>query len=114
MMAALTALALQPVPIIEWLTSNTHDFGIIAQGKPARHAFLFRNGGSEPLLIDNVRTTCGCTAPVWPNAPVPPDSSATIDIEYSARQRGFFHKKIKVYFHGQRKAELLTIEGEVE
>jgi len=99
---------------VEWLTPVDHDFGDIIQGKPAGHAFRFRNSGDEPLVIDNVRTSCGCTAPDWPKTPILPDSTAAIDIEFSARQQGYFYKKIKVYFRGQRRAEQLTIEGYVE
>lgn len=114
MAAVLAALAFRPAPVVEWLTPTTHHFGDLPQGKPALHSFVFRNKGPEPFVIDNVRTTCGCTATEWPAAAVAPDSSAAIDIEYSARQRGYFHKKIKVYFQGQRQAEVLAIEGYVE
>ncbi len=95
----------------EWLSETTHDFGDIPHKKPAKHAFRFRNVSGQPLAIDNVRPSCGCTAPGWDAAPVLPDSIGTISIEYDARDLGYFNKKIKVYFHGQRRAEVLSIEG---
>ena len=99
---------------VEWLTENTHDFGDIPQKKPARYDFQFRNISGEPLIIDNVRTSCGCTVADWEAAAVPPDSLGAISIEYDARDLGYFYKKVKVYFHGQRKAEVLYVEGWVE
>ena len=99
---------------VEWLSEDTHDFGDIPQKKPARYDFRFRNISGEPLVIDNVRPSCGCTVPNWDAAAVAPDSIGAISIEYDARDLGYFNKKVKVYFHGQRKAEVLYIEGWVE
>ena len=99
---------------VEWLTEDTHDFGDIPQKKPVKYDFRFRNISGEPLVIDNVRPSCGCTVPNWDAAVVPPDSTGAISIEYDARDLGYFYKKVKVYFHGQRRAEVLYIEGSVE
>ncbi|MCO6475354.1 MAG: DUF1573 domain-containing protein [Phaeodactylibacter sp.] len=99
---------------VEWLAETTYDFGDIPHRKPAKHEFRFRNISGEPLVIDNVRPSCGCTAPGWDAAAVPPDSTGVISIEYDARDLGYFYKKIKVYFHGQRRAEVLYIEGFVK
>lgn len=99
---------------VEWLAETTHDFGDIPHQKQARHIFTFRNISGEPLTIDNVRPSCGCTVPGWDNAAVPPDSIGTVSVEYDARDLGYFYKKIKVYFNGQRRAEVLYIEGWVE
>lgn len=99
---------------VEWIGPTEHDFGDIVKGEPVRHAFVFRNEGNDPLVIDNVRTTCGCTTPGWPREAIAQDSTGTIEVEYSARTAGAFHKLVKVYFKGRRKAEKLYISGFVE
>jgi hypothetical protein len=99
---------------IEWLTPETHDFGDIEQDKPVFHEYKFKNTGEEPVIISNVRPSCGCTAPNWEETPILPDSTASISIEFDARESGYFNKLIKVYFHGKRKAYKLYIEGYVE
>ncbi|MCB0550058.1 MAG: DUF1573 domain-containing protein [Phaeodactylibacter sp.] len=99
---------------VEWLTDVTHDFGDIPQRKPAKYEFRFRNISDGPLIVDNVRPSCGCTVPGWDVAAVPPDSIGVISVEYDARDLGYFYKKVKVYFSGQRRAEVLYIEGWVE
>ncbi len=38
------------------------DFGQVFQGEKVDHTFRFMNGGDEPLMIDRVRSSCGCTA----------------------------------------------------
>lgn len=103
-----------PAPVMEWLTDVDHDFGDIAQGTPVAFDFKFSNLTDGPLTIDNVRTTCGCTASEWSEIPTLPDSSGMIHIVYDARKTGYFYKKIRVFFNGQRKGEMLTISGFVE
>ncbi|MCI5080957.1 MAG: DUF1573 domain-containing protein [Saprospiraceae bacterium] len=98
---------------VEWLDATTHDYGKLERLQPAKTIFRFKNISSQPLTIDNVRTSCGCTAPAWPATPIEPDSIGTIEIEYDAHKKGYFQKRIKVYFSGQRKAEKLYIKGEV-
>ncbi len=101
-------------PAIRWLDPTTTDLYTIPYRETTSVEFRYLNAGNEPLLIDNIRTSCGCTAAEWSREPLPPDSTGVIRIEYDARERGYFRKQIKVYFHGQRRAERLYVEGEVE
>ena len=98
---------------MQWISDTSHDFGSIEQGKTVVHTFIFQNTSQEPLTIDNVRTACGCTSPLWEEALIEPDSTGTIKLEFDATKIGYFQKEAKVFFHGQRKAERLTIMGEV-
>lgn len=100
-------------PSWTWLDPLTHDFGDIPKNVEVSFTFRFKNTGTEPMLIDNVRTTCGCTAPDWLDRPIAPGETGLINIQYDARDDGYFYKMIKVYFHGRRKAEKLYIEGVV-
>ena len=100
--------------VVHWSGPMTHDFGDLEFQKTVKHDFEFKNISGEPFVIDNVRTSCGCTAPDWSEAPILPDSTAKISIEFDARKQGYFRKWIRVYFSNQRKAERLYIEGYVE
>ena len=100
--------------VVSWSGPMTHDFGDLEYQKSVKHDFEFKNVSGEAFVIDNVRTSCGCTAPDWTNAPILPDSTAVISIEFDARKQGYFRKWIRVYFSNQRKAERLYIEGFVE
>lgn len=96
---------------IEWLTEKEFDFGDIAPQKPVQHAFRFKNKGTEPLVIETVRTSCGCTGSTWDETPILPDSIGTINIEFDAKESGYFRKYAKVYFEGISGAEKLWVEG---
>lgn len=38
-----------------------HDFGKVPQGPQLQYNFKFTNTGTQPLKIDKVQTSCGCT-----------------------------------------------------
>lgn len=107
-------LLLDPTPKIEWLTPIEMDLGDIKQHEPETFVFQYKNVSTDTLLIDVVRTTCNCTASEWEEQPVEPDSLGHIKITYDAKKKGYFRKKIKVFFQGQKKAEKLAISGWVE
>ncbi len=74
-----------------------HDFGDIYQGDKVEHVFAFQNAGNEPLIITNVQTTCGCTAPNWPRDPIAPGQSNEIKVVFnSTGKMGRQHKVITV------------------
>ena len=100
--------------VVEWQTTTEHDFGDLLRGEPVTFNFKFKNISDQPIVIDNVRPDCGCTAPDWENVPVEPDSTGILSITFDANKKGYFNKKVKVFFSGQRKGEKLYVEGWVE
>ena len=113
LLTALFTAYLPPETSVEWLSQTEHDFGEIDYNTPVTHFFEYRNTTGSPIVIDNVRPGCGCTAPEWSVVPLEPDSTAALKVVYDARKVGYFRVPIKVYFSSQRKAEQLYIEGEV-
>ena len=74
-----------------------HEFGDIHQGDVVEHIFTFENTGTEPLIITNVQTTCGCTAPSWPRDPIAPGQSNEIKVRFnSAGKMGRQNKVITI------------------
>lgn len=100
--------------VVEWQTTTEHDFGDLLKGESATFDFKFKNISDQPIVIENVRPACGCTAPNWDNIPILPDSTGILSITFDATKKGYFNKKIKVFFSGQRKGEKLYVEGFVE
>ncbi len=98
---------------VDWINDTNHDFGEIPYGESVVYEFPFKNRGTEVLVIDNVRSSCGCTATEWSQEAIAPDSTGVIKVDYDAKDIGYFYKKIKVYFKGIRKPEKLTIEGDI-
>jgi hypothetical protein len=69
---------------LSWERSN-YDFGDIAQGEKVEYTFRFSNIGNEPLMITNITTQCGCTAPKgWPRDPILPGDKGEITIVFDS------------------------------
>jgi hypothetical protein len=77
--AQTNAEAPQKGPVITFAVGS-HDFGDIKQGDKVEHVFKFENTGTEPLILSNVSTTCGCTASNWPRDPIAPGKTGEIKI----------------------------------
>ena len=99
---------------VEWLTEKTYDFGTVELGSVTGTSFTFKNTSTQPILLQTVRTTCGCTAAKWPESPIAPGATGEIRIEYSADHSGGFSKKIRVFFDAMKKPEMLRIIGQCE
>ncbi len=99
---------------IAWTDDTTHDFGDLILKETYFHEFNFQNVGEEPIRIDNIRPSCGCTIPDWSTDPIQPDSMASIRVQFVPNQTGYTRKPIKVFFSGQKKAEKLYLEAYVE
>ena len=81
---------------IEWLDS-AKDFGKIPEGQKLDVAFRFRNTGSTPLVIGQVRPSCGCTIAEQPQEPIAPGSEGQIKAVFNSEGRsGINHKTLFV------------------
>ncbi len=49
--------------------------------------FKFKNTGTEPVVIEEVHSSCGCTVPETPKEPVAPGASGVIPVTYAAGDR---------------------------
>lgn len=63
---------------------NTIDYGTISKkNDDGLRSFEFTNTGNAPLIISNVLSTCGCTVPTKPDAPIMPGKTGKIEVKYS-------------------------------
>jgi len=63
---------------------NTIDYGTTTKKKDnGIRTFEFTNTGDAPLIITNVLSTCGCTVPTKPEAPIMPGKNGKIEIKYN-------------------------------
>jgi len=89
------------------------DFGTVKSGDEAIHYFVFSNSGNVPLVISNVRSSCGCAVPEWPKNPVGVGDKDSLRVEYNTRIRGAFNKTIMVYSNAPDGMTELRIKGNV-
>ncbi len=93
--------------------NTTYDYGQIEQGANGDCEFTFSNVGTEPLLLSDVRASCGCTTPSWTREPIMPGKTGTIKVHYDTNRLGGINKAITVTTNGNPERVVLRIAGNV-
>lgn len=90
------------------------DFGDIKQGDQVEHVFVFENTGTEPLIITNVSSTCGCTIPKYPRQPIPPGEKGEILVKFnSTGKMGKTTKIVKIISNAVEPINQITIQTNI-
>ena len=113
--AGVTNLFAQEKPKIVF-EELSHDFGTFKEEAGIQTTeFSFKNTGTVPLVLNNVRASCGCTTPKWTREPVAPGKSGNIQVSYNPKNRpGNFAKSVTVQSNAETPVVSLTIKGVVE
>jgi hypothetical protein len=109
----LTAMAQKPQIVFENLE---HNYGGFKESDGVQTTtFKFTNKGDVPLVLSNVRASCGCTTPKWTREPVAPNGTGEIQVSYDPRNRpGAFNKTVMVSSNAENGTTVLRITGRVE
>ena len=94
---------------------ESHDFGTVAEGPKIQFDFVFVNEGKEPLILKNVKASCGCTTPQWAKEPIMPGEESVITAVYNTKGRpGPFNKSITITSNAYEPTKRLFIKGKVD
>ncbi|GHV25787.1 hypothetical protein FACS1894176_05190 [Bacteroidia bacterium] len=95
---------------------TVHDFGTIVEtaGKVSA-IFVVTNKTNAPIVLTNVRSSCGCTTPDWTKTPIEPGKTGTVTATYDPAGRpGPFEKTVTISTSGNPDRLLVRIKGTVE
>lgn len=109
-MLSLNAFAQDKVAKIEF-KSDTIDYGTIEKGSDGVRVFEFTNTGNAPLIISNVKSTCGCTVPKKPDGPILPGETGKIEVKYDTNRVNPIRKTITVTSNADTPTVALKIKG---
>nr|WP_047244659.1 DUF1573 domain-containing protein [Maribacter thermophilus] len=112
-MIGLSVKAQEKTAKIEFKT-ETVDYGEIAKGSDGVRVFEFTNTGNAPLIISNVRSSCGCTIPKKPEDPIMPGKTGEIQVKYDTNRVGPIRKAITVTSNADTPTKILKIKGEIK
>ncbi len=93
--------------------TDTVDYGNIAKGSDGVRVFEFTNTGDKPLVITDVKSSCGCTVPKKPTGPIAPGASSSIEVKYDTNRVGPIRKTVTVTSNATEPTVALKIKGEV-
>lgn len=111
-MMSLGVFAQEKVAKIEFKT-DTIDYGTVDKGADGVRVFEFTNTGNAPLLISEVKSTCGCTVPKKPEGPIMPGQTGEISVKYDTSRVNPIRKTITVISNADTPTVALKIKGEV-
>ena len=89
------------------------DYGTIEKGADGVRVFKFKNTGNAPLVVTSVKSSCGCTVPKKPEAPVLPGETGEIEVKYDTKRVNPIRKTIMVTSNADTPTVALKIKGNV-
>jgi len=89
------------------------DYGTIEKGTDGLRVFSFTNTGNAPLIISDVKTSCGCTVPTYSKEAILPGEEGEIKVKYDTKKVGTFTKTITVSSNANLTRKTLKIKGTI-
>ncbi|MCB0382611.1 MAG: DUF1573 domain-containing protein [Psychroserpens sp.] len=101
-------------PVISFEESE-HDFGTIVNGTPVETKFKYTNTGNSPLVVSNIKSTCGCTVPSdWKKDPLAPGESAEFTVKFNGKGNNQVSKSITLTTNTEKGSEVVKIKAFIE
>jgi len=96
-------------PVIEF-DKTEHDFGEVESKKPVETTFKYKNVGEAPLVITDVKSSCGCTVPKnWTRTPLAPGESGEFSVRFNGSGKNKITKTITVTANTEKGREVVKI-----
>lgn len=90
------------------------DMGSFDWQQAQEKTFSLQNIGKNPLIIQDIITSCGCTSVEYSKEPVPAGESLDIKVTYKADHPEHFNKTITVYCNAVPSPLQLKIQGNAQ
>lgn len=92
---------------------TTIDFGKIKEDSENNASFVVTNTGKNPLIIEKVDVSCGCTTAKKPEKPIAPGKSDKIEIVFHPKvgQLDDQHKTVTISANTDPEVEVLNIKA---
>ena len=103
------------LPSLE-LETYHKDFGTVEEGKILDWEVAFANTGGEELIIENVKTSCGCTAAVLSGEKLTPGEKGNLKIELdTAKRSGKMTRTVTLFSNDPAQpTQTITLEVNVQ
>mgnify|MGYP003982409319 CR=1 FL=1 len=87
------------------------NYGKIEKDSDGERVFIFTNTGTQPLIIKNIQSSCGCTVPKKPEKPIMPGEKGEIKVSYDTKRVGGFSKAITIFSNAKNARKVIKIKG---
>ena len=101
------------LPVLEF-DKTEHDFGNIENGTPVETVFTYKNVGESPLVVTDIKSTCGCTVPQdWDRTPLATGESSTFTVKFNGKGNGMTTKSLTVVANTAKGNEVVRIKANI-
>jgi hypothetical protein len=92
-----------------------HDFGEIENGTAVETVFSYTNSGRSPLVVTDIKSTCGCTVPQgWSKDPLMPGESSDFSVKFNGKGANKVSKTITLTTNTEKGREQVRITAFVK
>lgn len=96
------------------IDKEMHDFGKVTEGVENHCTFVVTNTGTKPLILSDVKASCGCTTPSKPEGPIAPGKSDKIEVGFKPNGKGINEKTITVTANTEPRITTLKVKADVQ
>ena len=101
-------------PVIEF-DKMEHDFGEIEAKTAVETVFKYKNIGEAPLVITDIKSSCGCTVPQdWSKEPLAAGESGQFSVKFNGSGSNKVSKTITVTANTEKGTETVKITAFVK
>ncbi len=91
------------------------DFGEIISGTPQETVFSYTNTGKAPLVITNIKSSCGCTIPQdWSKEALAPGASDKFTVKFNGKGANKISKVVTITANTKTGSETVKISAFVK
>jgi hypothetical protein len=80
-------------------------------GKTSEAVFRLKNTGTNPLVIRQVESSCGCTVAEWDKQPITAGKNTEIKVKITPEKSEYFNKTVTIHCNTETGQILFKIKG---
>ncbi len=96
------------------IDKEIHDFGKVTEGVENHCTFTVTNTGDKPLVLSDVKASCGCTTPSKPEGPIAPGKSDKIEVGFKPNGKGVSEKTITITANTNPRITVVKVKADVQ
>lgn len=96
------------------IDKEIHDFGKVTEGVENHCTFVVTNTGDKPLVLSDVKASCGCTTPSKPEGPIDPGKSDKIEVGFKPTGKGVSEKTITITANTEPRITVVRVKADVQ
>lgn len=96
------------------IDKELHDFGKVKEGVENHCTFTVTNTGTKPLVLSDVKASCGCTTPSKPEGPIAPGKSDKIEVGFKPNGKGVSEKTITITANTEPRITVVRVKADVQ